>query len=848
MRSRSCRDCRATKPAMRCAILGFTLGILLLQQQSSLLPWPALAGLLIVAGLVVVLLRRSGSKRWQTTLKIFCGALLGWSWATLLAWQALERQLSPALEEQELVVVGVVSSLPSQSDYGERFQFRIEQLVSPGYSVGELPAKVLLSWNEAKDAQPGSPAPAPGERWQLTVRLRRPHGLANPHGFDYEVWLLEQGLGASGSIRLGRPGQTGVFPNRRLQAFVFSLANCIEWVRGQLRSGIQRALPNQNGAGIIAALVIGEQGGITAADWQLFARTGINHLVAISGLHISMLAGLGYRCMLHLWRHSFYTRGALPLLIPAQKMAALFSVLVALAYVALAGFGVPAQRALVMIAVVAVALWSGRRFAASQILSLALLVVLVLDPWAVLWPGFWLSFAAVGLIFFVSPGATAAVPTNPTAGPANRLTDWLTGLRAAARIQYAITLGLVPLTLLLFNQISLISPLANALAIPVVSVLITPLALLGSLMPGLPGDWILQLSVWLLQGLLLALRWLSEVSWAVWQAPRPPLWMALYALVGVLWSLMPRAWPWRWGGLLTWLPLLLNAPVNPPKGEFSVTALDIGQGMALLIETAGHRLLYDTGPAYSPSSDAGSRVIYPYLKARGLNHLDGLLISHNDNDHSGGAISLMQQLQIDWVVSSLELNAPVVRMAGQTSRHLRCQAGQHWVWDGVDFEILHPTASVYASDKWHSNARSCTLKISLGNHSILLAGDIEAITENELVHSHSQQLASTVLLAPHHGSATSSTKAFLQAVHPQWAIFQLGYHNRYHHPHPAVWQRYADFGIERLRSDDSGALTLHFGQAVQIEEYRRTHPRYWYPVLPAAPSTPSAHADSVEPP
>ena len=830
---------------MRCAILGFTLGILLLQQQSGLLPWPLLAGLIALAGLGVVLVRRLGSGAGRTLLKIFCGALLGWSWASLLAWQALERQLAPVLEEQDLVVIGVVSSLPSQSDYGERFQFQIEQLVSPGHSVGDLPRKVLLSWNEANGAQSSAPMPAPGERWQLTVRLRRPHGLANPHGFDYEVWLLEQGLGASGSVRLGRAGQLGAFPNRRLQAFVLAPANCIEWVRSQLRAGIQQALPDQSGAGIIAALVIGEQGGITAADWQLFARTGINHLVAISGLHISMLAGLGYRCMLYLWRHSFYTRRELPLLIPAQKMAALFSVLIALAYVALAGFGVPAQRALVMIAVVALALWSGRRLAASQILALALLVVVVLDPWAVLWPGFWLSFAAVGLIFFVSPGAGSAAPTQATPGPASRLTGWLAGLREAARVQYAITLGLVPLTLLLFNQISLISPLANALAIPVVSALVTPLALLGSLMPGLPGDWILQASVWILQLLLQALRWLSEVSWAVWQAPRPPVWMALCALAGVLWSLAPRGWPWRWGGLLTWLPLLLNAPVSPAKGEFSVTALDIGQGMALLVETAGHRLLYDTGPAYSPTSDAGSRVIYPYLKARGIRHLDGLLISHHDNDHSGGAISLMQQLQIDWVLSSLDLNTPVVRAAQQTSQHLRCQAGQHWVWDGIDFELLHPTPSVYASDKWRSNARSCTLKISRGAQSILLAGDIEATQENELVHSDPQALASTVLLAPHHGSATSSTNVFLQAVHPRWAIFQFGYHNRYHHPHPAVWQRYADLGIERLRNDDSGALTLYFGQTLRIEEYRRRHPRYWYPAVSAAHS---AHSASVEPP
>lgn len=830
---------------MRCAIIGFTLGILLLQQQSVLMRWPLLAVLMCLAGVCGWLHRRLSIGRLQNALTLCCGALLGWSWASLLAWQALGQQLAPALEERDLVVVGVVISLPSHSDYGERFQFRIEQVLSSGLRLPALPSKLLLSWNEVGDVQHSAPSPAPGERWQLTVRLRRGHGLANPHGFDYEVWLLEQGLGASGSVRLTRPGQQTAFPNQRLQAFVFSPVNCIEWARGQLRTAIQHALPGQTTAGIIAALVIGEQGGISTQDWQLFARTGINHLVAISGLHISMLAGLGYRCMLIGWRHSFYTRLALPLLIPAQKMAALFSVLVALSYVALAGFGVPAQRALVMIVVVAVALWSGRRFAASQILLLALLVVLLFDPWAVLWPGFWLSFAAVGLIFFVSPGAGASALTAPTDPPASRFTHWRAGLRSAAKIQYAITLGLVPLTLLLFHQISLISPLANAVAIPVVSLLVTPMALAGSLMPGVTGDWLLLACSWILQLLLLMLHGLSEVSWAVWQAPRPEIWMTVCAVLGVLWLLAPRGWPWRWGGLLTWLPLVLNTPLSPRAGEFSVTALDVGQGMALLIETAGHRLLYDAGPVYSPTSDAGSRVIYPYLKARGINQLDALLISHNDNDHSGGAVSLMQQLRIGWVASSLDIGSIVVKVAQQKSQHLRCQAPMHWVWDGIDFELLHPTQSVYASDKYRSNARSCTLKISRGSQSILLAGDIEATQENELVHSIPAQLASTVLLAPHHGSATSSTTAFLRAVHPTWAIFQLGYHNRYHHPHPTVWQRYAELGITRLRSDNSGALTLHFGPQLTIEEYRLTHPRYWYPVLPAAPP---AYPDSIDPP
>jgi competence protein ComEC len=297
------------------------------------------------------------------------------------------------------------------------------------------------------------------------------------------------------------------------------------------------------------------------------------------------------------------------------------------------------------------------------------------------------------------------------------------------------------------------------------------------------------------------------------------------AMVGVLWMLAPRGWPLRWMGVFGLLPMFLNMPAHPGTGEMRVTAFDVGQGMALLVETEHHRLLYDTGPAYSPESDGGNRVIVPYLKARGIGEVDGMIVSHQDSDHSGGALSLLDQIGIGWVSSSLPLSHPIVSAAHD---HRRCIAGQAWEWDGVRFEILHPEAVSYDSDKWKPNARSCTLKITNGRHSLLLAGDIEAIQESELVYDKVERLPATVLLAPHHGSGTSSTLEFLEAVHPEIALFQVGYRNRYHHPKPEVFDRYGSLGIRRIRTDESGAIMLDFDDRMTVEEYRSTHARYWY--------------------
>jgi competence protein ComEC len=842
---------------MRIFIIGFALGILWLQQQAELWSWERVIALAVVLALVFWIRTRIKRPILGSGCNVLSGMLTGWLWASGVALLALSQQLSPEIEEQDISLVGVVTSLPSLTEYGQRFQFTIEKVITPDIQQNELPKKVLLSWNSSYSFQRSPSATSnlaqmnqqvkPGERWQFNVRLRRPHGLANLHGFDYEVWLLEQGIGATGTVRNTKDNIVGSYAdnkntskassNSRLTPFVFSFNNAVQVVRGLLRDRILSSLPEQPYAPILVALVIGEQNAISANDWTMFARTGVSHLISISGLHVTMLSGMVAQIMFFLWRKSFFTAYQLPLLIPAQKVAALSGVIMALMYVALAGFGVPAQRTLIMLSVVALAIWFDRVSNPSYVLSLALGLVLLVDPWAVLWPGFWLSFGAVGFIFFAGVGRATIRSTSDgrLTASANKhgWAEWRKKIvnywHEATLTQYVVTLGLVPLTMLLFNQVSLVSPIANAVAIPLVSLVITPCALLGSILPAPIGDWVLIVTNAVLNYLIVFLVWVNQFSWAVWQAPRPSLWMFTLAMIGTFWCLAPKGWPLRWAGMLAWLPLCLNQSEYPRAGEFNVTALDVGQGMALLIETEKHRLLYDTGPSYTPDSDAGSRVIYPYLKMRGISYLDGLMISHNDSDHSGGAISLMRQMKMGWVVSSLVEDSIIVQTAHQLSQHRTCLAGDSWVWDGVQFEILHPPAVIYTSKKWKPNAKSCTIKITQGAHSILLPGDIEAIQEDQLVNSIPDKLVSTVLLAPHHGSGTSSTLPFLRAVNPSIAIFQLGYHNRYKHPKASVWERYADEGIVRYRNDQSGAITLKFGKEVLVEEYRQKEARYWYP-------------------
>ncbi|HKW36747.1 MAG TPA: DNA internalization-related competence protein ComEC/Rec2 [Burkholderiales bacterium] len=779
---------------MRPAALGFAFGACLLQQQPALPGWGALASLCALGALAGL---GSGAR----IPRIAAGAAafvaftaLGFAWAAALAHWRLSDRLDPDLEGRDVVVTGVIASLPQPFERGVRFDFDVE---TPEDGV---PRRISLAWYGGLAEGSGAAVPVrAGERWRLAVRLRRPHGSVNPHGFDYEAWLLERGIRATGYVR--PPDGEGAAAER-LQALVLRPPYLIDRLREAARQRILGALPDHPYAGVLVALAVGDQRAIDGAQWQLFARTGVSHLMSISGLHVTMVAGLLAALVSFCWRRS----ERLALALPAQKAAALAGFAAAFAYCLVSGFAVPAQRTLYMVGVVAAALWLGRATSASRVLAAALFVVLLLDPWAVLSPGFWLSFAAVAVIFHVSSGLTAK---------AHWLVQW-------GRVQWAVTAGLAPLMLVLFQQVSLVSPLANAAAIPLVSLVVTPLALLGA---ALPFDWPLVLAHALLEALMAMLRWLAALPSALWQQHAPVPWTVPLALLGIGWLLLPRGFPARWLGAVLALPLFTVLPPAPGAGELWLTFLDVGQGLAVIARTERHALLYDAGPAFNALSDSGSRIVLPYLRGEGVARLDALVVSHDDRDHSGGAATVIEGMPVAALWSSLPPGNALLSAGPPTEP---CIAGRGWEWDGVRFEFLHPDAAGASGRAVRANNRSCVLRIAAPGGRALLTGDIERAAERELLQRAPALLAAEALLVPHHGSATSSGAEFVREVAPRYAVFAVGYRNRFGHPREEILGRYRDAGSALLRTDTGGAIEIRFSaEAAQVELQRERARRYW---------------------
>ena len=720
----------------------------------------------------------------------------GFAWAALLADMRLADALPSEWEGKDLRIEGVIASLPQPYERSVRFEFDVERVLTAGATV---PQRIVLSW-WGSPPQADKPATIPdlvaGERWQLTVRLRRPHGAANPHGFDYEAWLMERNLRATGYVR-PRSG------SQRWAAMVHRPQYWVERVRGTLRARILAALPGEPYAGVLVALAIGDQRAITPEQWRVFTRTGVNHLMSISGLHVTMLAGMMFALVYGLWRRS----PRLATRLPALKAAVLASLATAFGYALLAGYAVPAQRTVYMLCVVAIAVWMGIVESGSVVLAAALLVVVLLDPWAVLAPGFWLSFGAVGAIMFACNGRI---------GRPHWLASW-------GRVQFAVTLAMLPALLALFQQVSIVSPVANAYAIPVVGLVVVPITLAGMV---LPFDWVLQLAHLVMASCMWLLEWLSGLSVAVWEQRAPPAWAVVAATCGALLMLAPRGTPGRWLGIAGLLPLIAAAPAALQPGALQVTVLDVGQGVAAVVRTAHHTLLYDTGPAFGPQADSGNRVIVPFLRAAGVSRLDGMIVSHDHADHWGGAASVLQAVPVGWLLTSLPDLDPLLL---QADHPLRCFAGQHWEWDAVRFEIVHPARESYDDATVRNNDHNCVLRVSAPGGRLLLPGDIETRSEEALTGAHGDALGAEVLLAPHHGSKTSSTSGFVQAVKPRLVVFPIGYRNRFNHPHEEVVARYESLGSRMYRTDRDGAVTLEIGPqgTILVTPHRAVYRRYW---------------------
>lgn len=796
------------------ALLAWVAGVALQLQQPEL--WSApVYGLFLVSALALVAPTAIKSVAfWFRVISITAAfALLGFASTGLRATAFSSHALAPALEGKDITVTGRVAAMPQYSEAGTRFRFEVELAELNGQPV-ELPPRLYLGWYGGlwgsgellADLQRAPQPLQAGERWQMTVRLKAPHGGSNPHGFDFELWLWEQGLQATGYVRAG-PRDT---PPQRL---VQTGRHPVEWARQQVRDAIFERLLGSGGderdrvrlAGVVAALVVGDQQAIDRADWDVFRATGVAHLMSISGLHVTLFAWLAALAIGWLWRRS----PRLCLALPAPHAGLLGGLLLAAAYALFSGWGVPAQRTVWMLSTITLLRLSARRWPWPQVWLLACAVVVAADPWALLQAGFWLSFVAVGVLFATDSG------TRPL-GRAS----WRHRALALLREQWLITLTLTPLTLLLFGQVSLVSLVANALAIPWVTLVVTPLSLLGVLLPPL-WDAAAQAVQWL----VVYLGLLAGLPLATLSVAQAPLWAGVAGLLGGVLLALRLPWSLRLLGLPLLLPVLLWQAPRPAPGQFELLAADIGQGNAVLVQTATHALLYDTGPRYSRESDAGHRVLVPLLRALDV-RLDRLVLSHRDSDHTGGASAVLAMQPAASLLSSIEdeHELQILRRAS------RCEAGQAWDWDGVHFEVLHPTAEDYDWGR-RSNALSCVLRISNGKQTVLLAGDIEQAQEAQLL-AGGVSLQADLLLMPHHGSKTSSSPAFLDAVAPSLALVQAGYRNRFGHPAPPVLARYAERGVRVVDTPHCGAAHWQSTLPQQMTCQRDMARRYWQHQMP----------------
>jgi competence protein ComEC len=838
------------------AMTGWVAGLAWQFQQPSLGPPPAaaaiaLAGLLawgVAAGLARRWSRRAGAHGDPTgraglgrsrgpvlVLLIACGAAaLAFGSTEWRAHERLQHRLDPALEGRDLRITGVVAGLPQRTASGLRFEFAVERAAWGGETV-TVPPRLLLSWTSGfhEDATLSQPQRAlrAGQRWELQVRLRRPHGPVNPGGFDLERHLFERGLGATGAVRDAPP-----------QVVDVAAGHPVLRARQAMRDAIERQVGDTRDAGVLAALALGDQSAIARDDWDLFRITGVAHLMAISGLHVTMFAWLVGGLVAWAWRAS----PRLCMAVPAPHAALVLGAAAAALYAVFSGWAVPAQRTVWMLLTVTLLALSGRRWPWPLVLATAAAVVLAVDPWALLDAGFWLSFGAVGLLLASSPwvgarpdggaawsrAASAAAAEAPPAG------RWrgqaVAAARAAWHTQVVATLGLAPLTLLLFQQVSVVGFVANLVAVPWVTMVVTPLALLGALWAPL---WSLAAAAVDLLGRGLEL--VAQVPGAVFEAPVASTWIVAAALFGGLLVVLPLPWRWRVLAVPLIAPLLVPPVARPAPGAFEVVALDVGQGTAVLVRTHRHLLVYDAGPRFSRDSDAGERLVLPALRARGERRIDRLLLSHRDLDHVGGAASLLREREVGDLMSSLEPGHPLLALAAERGvATAPCRAGEGWQWDGVQFEMLHPDgATLDAATRpdvrlnVRPNARSCVLRVRSGADpsapSVLLTGDIELEQEIGLVARHGDALASQVLIVPHHGSRTSSSPAFLDAVAPRWAVVQAGYQSRFGHPDPRVLERYAERGIPVAASPACGAWQWA-SDDLGFRCWREVRRRYWH--------------------
>ncbi|HEU4616848.1 MAG TPA: DNA internalization-related competence protein ComEC/Rec2 [Gammaproteobacteria bacterium] len=765
-------------------------------QRLPALPAPAW----LVPGVILALLALERPSRHYALT-----ALLTFAWTVTAARGRLDDWLPAAVSGRDFTVSGWVDGFPAGEPARKTFTFRVRRPADPA-----VPRRLRLAWYDA---------PAllePGAELALRVRLRRPRGLVNPGGFDYEQWLLTQGIGATGYVREGRAALG--FP---------SLGR--EWLRlrARIAARIEAAAPTPSSASLLVALTIGERYGFTQREWTDLQRSGLSHLVAISGSHVALVALLVFAAVRRLCLR-------LPGPLPARdlEIAGFASLAAAAGYAALAGFGVPIQRSVVMIAIATAVLVSRRTVRSSDALAAAALAVVAWDPFAAASASFWLSFGAVALLLAL--GARREVgAAAPFAGIGGRRIDWRARGREAGRfartlgrLQLGMSFGSIPIAAVYFARVSLISPVSNLVAIPYFTFVLVPLALAGALgaAAGIPGaNAVLRVGAVLADWAWAGIHAAAAPAWASVPAPGASSWALALACVGAAAALPAHPLPGRSLAWCALLPVLLPSSHRPAPGAARLEVLDVGHGLAVIVETHAHRLLYDAGPRSVSGFDAGREIVVPVLELDARAGLDALVVSHSDADHAGGAGAVLARYPRAHVLAGPDVAMPAAEV---------CESGRRWTWDDVEFRVLHPPRSFSPL----GNDSSCVLKVIASGGSVLLAGDIEARAEALL--ASRADLAADVVVVPHHGSATSSTRAFVDGTGAREALVSAAFESRWGFPRPDVVARWRAAGARVSVTGAMGALTVTLDRrGVAVSGLRAEAKRYWRTFSESAPGT-----------
>ena len=708
-----------------------------------------------------------------------CGIMLPAIWSLFHAQWVMDERLAVALTGQDILVTGTVCEFPDSAPGVYRFVLEADRSVSP-----EVPGRIFLSWYEAVDP------PLAGQRWQLKVRLKRPRSLSNPGSFDFELWAFVRQIGATGYVRRSSLNQRTPIRKNACQ---------LTRVRQHMAALIAGALDGRSATGYLLALSVGVKNRLSDAEWDLLRRTGTVHLMAISGLHIGLVAAL----MMLVGRQAGRV-----LLLAGIQCAPLYcgrwlALVGAFVYSALAGFALPTVRALVMVFTVMALAACRRRVPGEQVLAAALFVVLLMEPAAPQSAGFWLSFYAVTLLLLSGIELRSFAP------------GWQTRLRRPGgkmqqmfRAQVVLSIGLAPLVIFYFEQVSVVGVVANLFVVPVFSILIVPLTLVGMLAllisPALGGK-ILVPAARIMEWALDCLQWLDSLPFSVWEASSTTMTWTAVAVIATLILIWPRPFPGRLLAASLLIPLLGGSSAQSPE-VLRIVVMDVGQGLAVLVQTARHALVYDTGPAFR-TRNAGQTVVLPVLRHFGVRKLDALVISHGDADHIGGASSVLAAFPDVVLIASNPIS-------GRSGRYRRCRAGLEWTWDTVRFSVLHPQRQT-GRQSWSENDGSCVLMVESGAQRVLLPGDIEKRAERALVDDAIVSRVSLVI-APHHGSNTSSGQAFVDATAPFYVVFPAGYKNRWGFPKSQVVERWLRSGACILKTAESGAIVFEIDAADEL--------------------------------